>query len=441
MSVVDFTPEMLQGMDPALIDIFQQTQNDYANAIKNPDFAEITPSIKSNSNAGIEAVGSEKNEGCYDEKQEEFDPFCPKEYRHMIYSDKQSSPVRGRNASIAYSASVSRSPVRRPKLSAEERRLEQRRWVVEIDKFADELNMRDKVPSEMEMMKMDYDDIYDLWQIYDEKYNQSKTQYVLRNAFAIGGIMLGFGIHKVARFFLHDEVMDMQVWADHWFMHVTTDRPGRTPPFDAALMILLRRLTWVRDYAAGEGSMIMGYIMFMYKEYQAQKKAKSEMLEREKAMEERIRKSVLSEFEENLKNSQWKPESPKLKTIPTPLAAEKESQSQSSDAVSSENEGVDEVLPNVTPEATRPQGTSKDILQSIAFDTASIISDDQSLATSASGVSKSIQETESVLSEFAPTTTTTSSRKKRKSRSKKQKIDIDLDDDDDEVQSADNATV
>lgn len=467
MSCVDFTDDMLERMDPAVREILQQTQNNYANAIKNPEFSEAKFFTNDDKNEYDNTTFSHKEDSTskLENQHVEDDAFCPKEYRYTMESDKERTPSRGRGrrTSISYSSNISRSPP--IKSTMEERKFEHKRWVVEIDKFATELKMRSKVPSEMEMMRMSYEDIYDLWQIYDEKYNQNQTQYVLRNAFAIGGIMLGFGIHKVARFFLHDEVMDMQVWADHWFMHVTAERPGRTPPFDVALMILLRRLTWVRDYAAGEGSMIMGYIMFMYKEYKDQKKAKSEILEREKKMEERIRKSVMSEFEENIKNSHWKPSM--FPDLPSRVEVENVSdifpnspilqdspilqESPIPQAISQESPNLQNTI-QIPIEAISEDNLDEGNLQGIMFDTTSVISDS---VTTSSGPSKSIGETEgdSIVSDLAATTTTTNSsnKKKRKGRSKKKKIiDIDLDDDDDEeirsqsidhIDHADNVTV
>ncbi len=407
--------QMFANMDPTIREMIQNSENNLADAMKNPEYREQTYSVTDQNSVSGRPGGNERDnsngrysgnehdvpyrnganggnadhtgnsESEYNHRDNhDFDHYRIDNQPHSYGRSPTPSVMSGSyksNTNSASNANANVAPTFEDVPLPPVTRQDRTRWVVEINQFAEELCLSEKIPSEMTMMQMNDGDLFDLWQIYDEKYNQNRTQFVMRNIFAIVGIMLGLGIERVVRIF-KSETMDMVAWADRWYIEVTTERPGRTPPFDKALLRMLRRLPWVRDIASCEGSILVGYVQFMWKEYKQQKNMKDDMAKREKEMEERIRKSVKDDYVNMMKESQshlnpkWNMED----------ASDTQSQHSNQSNKSSR-------------EKQNQKANAQDDFNDLPFDTHSVVSDSDS--ESAKSV-KSVKSTKSKSSPMKP---------------------------------------
>lgn len=309
MSTFGITDDMYSRMDPDVAKILEEAKQDFAESIKNP--AQSSNDMWARAKALEPAAIIDRDQQSEDHEFQPAQMYTGEDDRRSSNSFQQFGDAQRYTENQNDASSIRLDePIKLTQKEQDEQQAIKKRYVVEIDTFAKALNLSNTIPSTLEMMSMSYKTVEHMWMIWDERYNRDQTQFVLRNGLALIGIMLGFGADKIVRLFRKDSIMDMNQWATSWWVDVTTDRPGYTPPFDLSLMILMRRLGNLRDFAPGEGALIMGFIRHLYKEYRTQQAAKKEAQEKEDAMEERIRKKVFAGFEDRLKNSTYVPPPP-----------------------------------------------------------------------------------------------------------------------------------
>jgi hypothetical protein len=268
MSSFHLNDDVLNGMSPEMRDLLLQAQEQLADSTKNPD---ATAKSEENEIDDFLMNGNRTDDDFYPPGMKEKFDNDEKDFADLYAQDEKYDsgiPFSLDQDSVSpddfapYKSPSVRSTSRyesKPASSAIEIRAKQRQYAVEIEEFGDFLNLSHKVPSLKTLMRMPIDDLEDLWNFYDEKYHRHQKKCMMRQALAVVGALAGFGINRVYKLLLKSDMMDMTVWADHWYVRVTTVRPDKSPPYDAALMVCLRRLAWLDDVASGEGAIIMNW--------------------------------------------------------------------------------------------------------------------------------------------------------------------------------------
>lgn len=274
---------LLEQIDPAVRESIMSAQSNFANTIQNPN------AVASRQSKIIPEEDEEDGDDDEDALSYQDDDYEPPTYRfgkQIPDMERSPSPL----LSASHDVIVSESEKHKEQFD------KRRRYVVEIDAFANDLKLRHTVPAELDLMKMPFEDLEQTWALWDERYNREQTMFVLRHGFAYFGSTLGFSFNKCYRYLAGADYMDMAAWAEHWYVSATVKRPGRVMPFDASLMVMIRKFQWIRDVTAGELSLLAHLInniqAFKRREDASKKEQERKLQERDDRLVDQLRSEM-----------------------------------------------------------------------------------------------------------------------------------------------------